>query len=182
MRKMFSHNRVAEGKDEWLTPPAIIKAVGPFDLDPCAPVVRPWPTAARHLTIEDDGLKAHWPRNERVWLNPPYGTQAAKWLRKLKEHGNGVALIFARTETRVFQDYVWDSADAVIFMFNRLTFHHVDGTEAENNSGAPSALVAYGRLNAARLYTIRRRFGMYIDLAEVRRHNANPSQGDQRLF
>jgi hypothetical protein len=26
-------------KDEWLTPPEIIRALGPFNLDPCAPVV-----------------------------------------------------------------------------------------------------------------------------------------------
>jgi len=41
-----SHQSAAMMKDEWLTPPDIIKALGPFDLDPCAPIVRPWPTAA----------------------------------------------------------------------------------------------------------------------------------------
>ena len=127
-------------------------------------------------------LRADWPREARVWLNPPYGPQAAKWLRKLLQHGNGLALVFARTETRMFRDYVWDSADAVVFMFNRLTFHHVDGSEAENNSGAPSALVAYGRNNAARLYSVRRRFGMFIDLAAQRRTNDNPAASHQRLL
>lgn len=32
--------------DEWLTPPQLLKCLGPFDLDPCSPVDRPWPTAA----------------------------------------------------------------------------------------------------------------------------------------
>lgn len=59
------------GKDEWLTPPEIIKALGQFDLDPCAPVVRPWDTAERHYSIKDNGLMLPW--SGRVWCNPPYG-------------------------------------------------------------------------------------------------------------
>ena len=30
------------GKNEWLTPPHILRRLGPFDLDPCAPINRPW--------------------------------------------------------------------------------------------------------------------------------------------
>lgn len=59
--------------DEWLTPPAIIDALGPFDLDPASPIERPWPTAARHYTIEDDGLAQPWAG--MVWCNPPYGRE-----------------------------------------------------------------------------------------------------------
>jgi hypothetical protein len=40
------------GHDEWLTPPEIVKALGTFDLDPCAPAVRPWDTAKRHFWAE----------------------------------------------------------------------------------------------------------------------------------
>ena len=60
--------------DEWLTPPYIINALAPFDLDPCAPVIRPWATARRHLTIEDDGLAHPW--TGFVWCNPPFGPEA----------------------------------------------------------------------------------------------------------
>ena len=38
--------RSTVGKDEWLTPPEIIKALGTFDLDPCASSTRPWPRAS----------------------------------------------------------------------------------------------------------------------------------------
>lgn len=89
------------------------------------------------------------PWQGRVWLNPPYGTETAKWLRKLKAHGNGIALIFARTDTRMFFESVWDGADAVFFIRGRLTFLDVHGNAAQANSGAPSALVAYGEENAA---------------------------------
>ena len=66
-----------EQKDEWLTPHAVIDALGPFDLDPCAPIIsrRPWATAAIHYTIEDDGLLKSWKtisfENPFVWCNPP---------------------------------------------------------------------------------------------------------------
>lgn len=139
------HNPVAL-KDEWLTPPEIIDALGKFDLDPCSPIGRPWPTAAQHYTIVDDGLKQPW--TGRVWCNPPYGLEAARWLNRLAAHGDGIALIFARTETRMFFEHVWSKADALLFIEGRLHFHHVDGSRAKANSGAPSVLVAYGPQNA----------------------------------
>ena len=71
---MGGHQSAAMMKDEWLTPPEIIDALGgpaSFDLDPCAPVTRPWPTAKEHFTIIDNGLTKPW--RGRIWFNPPYG-------------------------------------------------------------------------------------------------------------
>lgn len=147
-RAIGSHESHIGGSDEWLTPPDLINTLGPFDLDPCAPRTRPWPTAARHYDITDDGLRHPWVG--RVWLNPPY-SQAARWLAKLAEHGHGTALIFARTETKLWFDHVWPHATALLFIRGRLTFHHVDGKRARANSGAPSVLVAYGPEDAAKL-------------------------------
>lgn len=142
---MGSHQSANMAKDEWLTPPDILKALGEFDLDPCAPIIRPWPTAKVHFSIEDNGLSKDW--FGRVWCDPPYGLQSAKWLDRLSDHGNGIALIFARTETKMFFKYVWNNADAVLFIEGRLFFHHVSGEVAKANSGAPSVLVAYGENN-----------------------------------
>lgn len=139
------HAPVRGAKDEWLTPPFVLNELGPFDLDPCAPVTPPWPTATRMLSIVDDGLTADWYPHEFVWLNPPYGTDTWKWLNRLATHpAGGIALIFARTETAGFVDAVWNKADSLYFLHGRLHFHHVDGTRASANSGAPSVLVAYG--------------------------------------
>ena len=146
---MGGHQSAAMLKDEWLTPPHIIERLGPFDLDPCAPVVRPWPTAARHFTMHDDGLKQPW--HGRVWLNPPYGRETGTWLARLAAHGHGVALIFARTETEMFFGEVWEKASALLFIRGRLHFHHVDGTRAAANAGAPSVLIAYGPEDRERL-------------------------------
>lgn len=143
------HQNPAMGKDEWLTPPEIIAALGPFDLDPCAPIVRPWDTAKNHYTVEDNGLNKEW--SGRVWCNPPYGLEAAKWLARLADHRNGIALIFARTETKMFFEQVWGKASGILFIEGRLYFHHVDGTRAASNSGAPSVLIAYSMDDAHKI-------------------------------
>ena len=140
------HQSARMKNDEWLTPPEILRALGPFDLDPCSPVNRPWPTATEHFTVQEDGLSQPW--SGRVWMNPPYGAETARWLQRLADHGNGVALIFARTETAMFFDWVWPRADALLFVQGRIHFHYVDGRRAAANSGAPSVLVAFGRENA----------------------------------
>lgn len=138
-----SHHSARADTDEWLTPPQLLKCLGPFDLDPCSPVDRPWPTAATHYTLDDDGL--HMPWLGRVWLNPPY-SQVEGWAARMAEHGHGTALFFARVETRWWQQDVWPKASAVLFLAGRLTFYRGDGTrsKAGHNSGGPSALVAYG--------------------------------------
>lgn len=136
-------------KETWLTPPHILAALGPFDLDPCAaPSPRPWPSAARHIELPEDGLTAEW--QGRVWCNPPYGAQAVRWLQRMAEHGNGVALVFARTETAMFQDQVWPRAHAVLFLRGRIAFCSPDGKPAMS-AGAPSVLIAYGESNARQL-------------------------------
>lgn len=156
------HHRGYRGeKDEWLTPPAIIDALGPFDLDPCSPIDRPWPVAARHLTISDDGLTADW--DGFVWCNPPYGPVTWEWLARLASHTDGgIALIFARTETVGFFDQVWRRADALLFLEGRLHFHHVDGLRAAANAGAPSVLVGYGDRAVHRL-RMNRSLGAFVE-------------------
>lgn len=136
------------GKDEWLTPPEIIKMLGEFDLDPCAPIERPWETAKQHYTKLDNGLIQNW--KGRVWCNPPYGKEAAFWLEKCAMHGNAIALTFARTETRMFFNHIWYKATAVLFIKGRLKFYHVTG-ERGDSAGAPSVLIAYGKENAVAL-------------------------------
>lgn len=142
MTQNFNTN--TDNKEEWLTPPEIISALGEFDLDPCAPICRPWDMAKNHYTKLDDGLSKEW--FGRVWCNPPYGKETFKWLSKLARHGNGIALVFARTETKGFHSEIWNKADAIFFFEGRLKFHHVDGTKGDC-ANAPSCLVAFGKNN-----------------------------------
>lgn len=149
---VHTHQRPHRGAtDVWLTPPDIISALGPFDLDPCAaPEPRPWPTADVHFVEADNGLARHW--HGFVWCNPPFGPEAEAWLARLADHGNGIALVPARTETRWFVATVWQRADAVLFLHGRPHFHHPDGTRGRANSGSPICLIAYGRTAVDRLF------------------------------
>ena len=123
------HHRPYRGfTNEWETPPEITQMFGPFDDDPCTPQ-------------EFNGLWRPW--HGFVFINPPYGPDVGKWLEKLCDHGNGIALTFARTETRWFKEQVWARANGILFLYGRLHFYR-NGQRADSNSGAPSVLIAYG--------------------------------------
>ncbi len=158
--KDFNSN--TNNKEEWLTPPDIIKALGAFDLDPCAPEadIRPWNTANIHYTKSMNGLIQPWAG--RVWCNPPYGKETFKWLDKLALHGNGIALIFARTETIGFHEQIWNKADGIFFFKGRLKFYHVTGRQG-GTANAPSCLIAYGNNNIEALKNCNLK-GKFIDL------------------
>ena len=131
--------------DSWITPQWIIERVGPFDLDPCACNPQPWPCAKRQLTEHENGLCHPW--DGFVWCNPPYGKRAFVWLDRMAAHDNGIALVFARTETTMFFKSVWPHASCLLFLDGRLTFHYPDGSKPRNgaNSGGPSVLIGYGQ-------------------------------------
>lgn len=135
--------------NEWLTPQYVISSLGKFDLDPCAPVVRPWPTADNHYTILDNGLDKEW--FGRVWLNPPYGNEMKEWLIKMSEHGNGISLIFNRSDRNDVQDYCLAKADSMLLVRQRFTFYRTDGSKASANGGAPNVFFSYGEMNAEAL-------------------------------
>lgn len=147
---MSSHESPIPKSVTYLTPPEWLAALGPFDLDPCAaPSPRPWPTAARHIELPEDGLAAEW--RGRVWCNPPFGKAAGEWAARMADHGDGVLLLPARTETAAWYASVWGRADAILFVRGRPHFHLPGGSRAPYNSGCPIALIAYGASNAAAL-------------------------------
>lgn len=135
----------ATGKNQWLTPPDLLVRLGDFDLDPCAPVNRPWDTARHCYTIEDDGLKQPW--FNRVYCNPPYDKNLiVKFIERCIEHKNAIALTFARTETKLFQELIFKHAHSILFIKGRLSFYHVTG-ERGGTAGAPSCLIAFDSYN-----------------------------------
>ena len=147
-RMAFAHEMSIKGaSDDWLTPPYILNALGPFDLDPCASLRQTWPTARVMLTQVENGLTAEW--NGRVWLNPPYGS-VGRWLSRLAGHGDGIALTYARTETAAFTNFVWPKAAALMFLFGRVAFYRPGSVHATSGP-APSVLIAYGEQNAQAL-------------------------------
>lgn len=127
---------------EWYTPPYIIEVLGnDFDLDPAAPK-REWYTARKCFTKEDDGLAQDW--KGFVFLNPPYSNPAMKlFIKKLSEHGNGIALIYKKVGNIMFHDYVFDKATSIYFLRKRIKFIDIDGKEGKAPN-ANNCLIAYG--------------------------------------
>lgn len=145
-----SFERSPNTTDEWYTPKTIIDALGHFDLDPCAPCNRLWDTATRHITPTEDGLKADW-GGKRVWLNPPYSRPLVeRFIKKMVNNNNGIALLFSRCDSKMFQDLIFPNATALLFIRGRIKFYRPDGTQG-GSSGCGSVLVSFGGNNAEAL-------------------------------
>ncbi|MGP6420527.1 DNA N-6-adenine-methyltransferase [Pseudomonas putida] len=129
---------------EWYTPAWIFDRLGlQFDFDPSSPhdFVTAVPAKTKY-TIFDDGLSKQW--TGRVWMNPPYGPDTGFWMRRLIAHGDGIALVFSRTDAEWFQEAM-ASASAPLLIKGRIAF--VPGHEnshKKGRSGAGSAMFAFG--------------------------------------
>jgi DNA N-6-adenine-methyltransferase (Dam) len=117
---LFDIAGVSNENDEWYTPSWMFHAIAvEFDLDPCSPGSPPSTVPARrHLTKAENGLTAEWEGN--VWLNPPFSGKRP-WYQRLVQHGTGIALMPARTETHDLQTYM-EAADALLFLKGRIYF------------------------------------------------------------
>lgn len=128
----------------WLTPLDFIEQLGTFDLDPCAH--KKHKTAKNLIALPKDGLKEKW--GGRVWLNPPYGRGMDKWIQKLSDHGNGIALLFARTDTKLFHTV---KPDLVFFLKGRIAFLD-ENFQSDTNAGHGSMLLAWGQKNVNAIF------------------------------
>lgn len=130
--------------DEWYTPKWIIDRLGPFSLDPCSPAIRPFDTAIRHFTKDEDGLIQPW--KGRIWLNPPYSHPLLEqFIKKMAEHNNGIALLVNRQDNVIWQEVIFPTAASMIFMRHRVKFIHPEGKKSSPFTG--SCLVAWGQKN-----------------------------------
>lgn len=128
---------------EWYTPRHIFDALGiRFDLDPASPVDGPvpWVPASTFYSVVDDGLAQPW--IGRVWLNPPYGPGINRWLDRLADHGDGVALVPVRVES-VWGQRALTAADVVCFIAGRIRFIQRDGRRSADPTFG-SMLLGYG--------------------------------------
>ena len=78
-------------------------------LDPC---LRSTGRGYRRTTLQHQRQRPCPAVDGCVWCNPPFGREAAKWMRKMVAHGDGIVLIPARTETAD----VLSSASGVLLM------------------------------------------------------------------
>lgn len=136
---------------EWYTPKWIFDELDiPFDLDPCSPWdFETFVPAKTKFTIFDDGLSREW--SGRVWLNPPYGPDTGFWMRRLIAHGNGIALVFSRTDAEWCQQAM-RACTAMLFMSGRIAFvPGIENAHKADRAGAGTVLFAFGADNAGAL-------------------------------
>lgn len=131
-------------EEKWATPQSFFDALNEefhFTLDPAASDDNA--KCEKYYTKEQNGLTQSW-QGETVFCNPPYGRNVGEWVKKAHdEHAKGdctiVMLLFARTDTKWFHEYVLGKAE-VQFVRGRLKF----GDE-KNPAPTPSIVVIYRR-------------------------------------
>jgi phage N-6-adenine-methyltransferase len=126
--------------DMWETPQDLFERLNNihrFTLDVCA-----IPSNAKchaYYTPEQNGLNQPWIGS--CWMNPPYGREIGKWVRKAYESAQQgakvVCLLPARTDTAWFHDYC--KKGKVEFLRGRLKFGG-----SKNSAPFPSMLVIFG--------------------------------------
>ena len=107
-----------------------------FTLDPCA--TRKNKKCRSFYTKEIDGLVHKWAGS--VFMNPPYGREIGKWMKKAyessQEGATVVCLVPARTETAWWHDYAMKGE--IRFIRGRLRFNG-----SKINAPFPSAVVIF---------------------------------------
>jgi phage N-6-adenine-methyltransferase len=92
-----------------------------------------------YFSPEENGLLQEW--KGTCWMNPPYGREISKWVKKAYESSlNGavvVCLLPARTDTRWFHDYCLKGE--ITFVRGRLKFN-----EVKWNAPFPNMVVIFG--------------------------------------
>jgi len=98
-----------------------------FNDDPCP------------LHSMEDRLNTEW--GSRTFMNPPYGTEITKWIKKAYEESlkgkTIVCLIPSRTDTRWWHDYVM-KAHKIRFLRGRLKFGN-----SHNSAPFPSCIAVF---------------------------------------
>lgn len=147
----ISFEKTKDTTDEWYTPKYIVESLGQFDTDPCSPIKPLYKTAKVMYNKQDDGLSKEW--QGRVWLNPPYSRPLIeKFVNRMSKHANGIALLFNRCDSKMFQDVIFKTATAILFLKGRIKFLKQDGSTA-GSPGCGSVLIAFGDDNAEILRT-----------------------------
>jgi hypothetical protein len=148
--------------DDFLTPPNIVRAMGDFDLDPCASGRQENPLARHQYRFpEDNGLLLPW--DGSVFVNPPF-SELQSWVNRFVLHADGVLLVPARVEVSWFWK-LWRHSDAIFFTKGPVKYICPEGKSPPRFFGG--AFCAMGLQNVPRLYKIPLK-GVLITAKELR--------------
>jgi phage N-6-adenine-methyltransferase len=103
---MINNGMFTSNTFEWSTPQDLFDTLNAefhFTIDVCA--TKENAKCEHYFTKEDDGLSKEW--TGVCWMNPPYGRQIGKWIKKAYESASTVVcLIPSKTDTAWWWDYV----------------------------------------------------------------------------
>lgn len=148
VRREFEKKRFTSKEDEWGTPIREFREWDRefnFNYDPCADPKRLLKPGIEYDTKESNGLNADW-TGKRVFVNPPYG-DIKTWVKKCYGERNRadliVLLIFSRTDTKYFHNYIYHVAD-LRFVKGRLKFTNLNKPEFKQQTPTfPSMLCIF---------------------------------------
>lgn len=129
--------------NEWSTPQAFFDQLDSefkFTLDPCSNGKNN--KCDLFFTEAENGLLQDW-RGHTVFMNPPYGRGIKNWIEKahkegLKPNTTVVALIPARTDTKCWHEWIFDTGAEIRFIKGRLKFG-----DAKDSAPFPSAVIVF---------------------------------------
>ena len=141
---MITKGMLTSNRDNWETPQKLFDELNKefnFTIDAAADKENH--KCERYYTRKENGLEKSW-KGERVFLNPPYGRELPKWVKKAADEAKDkstiiVMLIPARTDTQWFHDYIYKKAE-IRFIKGRLKFG-----DAKNSAPFPSMVVIFRR-------------------------------------
>lgn len=141
---MINEGMFTSNSTDWETPPEVFQPLlneFGFTLDPCC--TDKTAKCYFHFTEKEDGLSQSW-EGHTVFVNPPYGRDLKKWVKKsAAEAATGttiVMLIPARTDTHYFHDYIYGKAE-IRFPRGRIKF--LDNGVAKGGAPFPSMVVVF---------------------------------------
>ena len=131
---------MSSATDMWETPQWLFDKLNEkyhFETDVCATAENA--KCATYYTPDQDGLTQEW--RGVCWMNPPYGRDIGKWMRKAYDSAQAgatvVCLVPARTDTAWWHDYAMHGK--IEFLRGRLKFG-----QAVHGAPFPSAIVVFG--------------------------------------
>tara|TARA_R100000664_G_scaffold11263_1_gene18360 strand:+ start:11993 stop:12487 length:495 start_codon:yes stop_codon:yes gene_type:complete len=129
----------------WRTPSWLFNELNEefnFDLDAAAHSGNK--LCSNYISPEEDALKVEW-EGGSIFCNPPYGKDVGKFVKKAYEESRKnktiVLLVFARTDTRWFHDFIMKASE-IRFIKARIKFS-LGGDQLPNPAPAPSCLVIF---------------------------------------
>ena len=155
---MLNKGLMSSESNEWYTPKYIVDFLegkyGKITLDPCAS--EQTKIGILNYTKKEDGLTKEW-KEDFVFVNPPYGREISKWVKKSyeehKKYNNKIALLIpARPDTTYWHDYIFPNYKTIYFIKGRIKF--LSSQKESLSAPFPSVLIVFDKDGEKEIKTV----------------------------